>query len=52
MNLATMLTVLFVALKLLGVIAWPWWVVLIPFWGPIAFVMIIFALAAMKEVLS
>lgn len=27
------LTILFIALKLLGVIAWSWWWVLLPLWG-------------------
>jgi hypothetical protein len=29
------LTVLFAALKLLGVIAWPWWAVCLPLLGPL-----------------
>jgi hypothetical protein len=29
---------IFVTLKLAGVIAWPWWIVTIPFWGGVAFV--------------
>ena len=31
-GLATLLTVLFIALKLCGVIAWSWWWVLSPVW--------------------
>lgn len=31
-----LLGVLFVALKLLGVITWSWWWVLLPFWGGLA----------------
>lgn len=31
-SLATLLTVLFVTLKLIGVIAWSWWWVLSPLW--------------------
>lgn len=27
------LTILFIALKLLGVISWAWWIVLAPLWG-------------------
>lgn len=38
-----LLGVLFVALKLLGVIDWSWWWVTLPFWGGIALVL---ALAA------
>lgn len=31
-----LLTILFVALKLLGVISWSWLWVLVPIWGPFA----------------
>lgn len=34
-KLLTLLTVLFIALKLTGVITWSWWLVLLPFYGPI-----------------
>ena len=34
-GLSSMLTVLFVALKLTGVVAWSWWWVLAPLWVPI-----------------
>jgi hypothetical protein len=33
-----LLGVVFVTLKLCGVIDWSWWWVTAPFWGPIAFV--------------
>jgi hypothetical protein len=36
-----LLTVLFVGLKLAGVIAWSWWLVLAPLWGPIAILLLI-----------
>lgn len=36
--LPTLLLVLFVALKLTGVIAWSWWWVLSPLWIPLALV--------------
>ena len=36
-----LLGIAFVVLKLLGVINWSWWLVTIPFWGPIAFVVIL-----------
>ncbi len=35
-----LLGVMFVTLKLLGVIKWSWWWVTIPFWGLFAFVLI------------
>lgn len=31
-----LLAILFIGLKLGGVIDWEWWVVLAPIWGPIA----------------
>lgn len=34
-----LLGVLFIALKLLGVIDWSWWWVTAPLWGPVAFVL-------------
>lgn len=49
-GLASLLTVLFVALKLIPyqghhIIDWPWWVVLAPIWGSavLAFLLIAFA---------
>lgn len=35
-GLFTLLGVLFIALKLTGVIDWSWWWVLAPLWGPMA----------------
>ncbi len=35
------LAILFIALKLTGYIAWPWWVVLSPIWGRIAFFLVV-----------
>lgn len=35
-----LLGVLFVALKLMGVITWSWWAVTLPFWGGFALVVI------------
>lgn len=34
--LSVLLTVLFVVLKLESIIAWSWWLVLMPFWLPYA----------------
>lgn len=31
-----MLAILFIGLKLAGIITWPWWVVMLPLWGPFA----------------
>lgn len=33
MEFCSLLTVLFIGLKLCGVIAWSWWLVLAPLWG-------------------
>lgn len=38
-----MLTITFVVLKALGYLDWPWWLVFIPLWGPIALVLLIAA---------
>lgn len=37
----SVLGIVFITLKLVGVIAWSWWWVLAPFWMPLAFAMII-----------
>lgn len=36
MGICSVLGLIFVTLKLTGVIAWSWLWVLLPFWGPIA----------------
>lgn len=36
-----LLSILFIGLKLGGVINWSWWWVLAPLWGPIALVMLV-----------
>lgn len=36
-----LLGLLFIALKLTGAITWSWWWVTIPFWGPLAAVIIL-----------
>lgn len=38
-----LLGILFVALKLTGVINWSWWLVTLPFWG--GFVLVVVAIA-------
>lgn len=37
-----LLGLIFITLKLTGHIAWSWWWVLAPFWGPFALVAVIF----------
>ncbi len=33
------LTVVFVILKAIGLITWPWWLVFLPLWGPWALIL-------------
>lgn len=40
-----LLTLIFIALKLTGTIAWSWWWVLSPLWAPMCLVIAIFAVA-------
>ena len=39
-----LLGLLFIALKLTDYIDWPWWLVLLPIWGPIVFGFLIVAI--------
>lgn len=50
----SLLGLLFIGLKLAGFIGWPWWVVMLPIWGPIVlwlFIVggLVFALAVKKR---
>lgn len=38
-----LLAVLFIGLKLTGYVAWSWWWVLAPLWGPLAFLFVVLA---------
>lgn len=40
----TVLGIIFVVLKLVHTIDWSWWLVLLPFYGPIALAIVIFLL--------
>ncbi|MBB0995722.1 hypothetical protein G6024_01115 [Dietzia maris] len=42
-GLLTVLTIVFVTLKLVGVIDWSWWWVLAPVWAPTLAVLVLFA---------
>ena len=44
-GICTVLLIVFVVLKLVGVIDWSWWLVTLPFWGPLAAVVALVALA-------
>jgi hypothetical protein len=47
-----LLGVVFVTLKLTGVIGWSWWWVTLPFWGGIAFLLSIVAVIALVAIVS
>lgn len=44
------LAVLFVGLRLTGVIDWPWWAVLLPLWGPFALVAALVLVIAVLDI--
>lgn len=48
----TLLLLLFIALKLTGVIAWSWWWVLSPFWIPLVLALAVFGVGAAVLLLS
>lgn len=45
MGICSVLGIIFVTLKLTGVIAWSWLWVLLPFWGPMALGLVLLLLA-------
>ena len=45
MGICSVLSLIFVTLKLTGVIAWSWLWVLLPFWGPMALGLVLLLLA-------
>ena len=47
-----LLGLLFIALKLCGVIDWSWWWVLAPFWIPIALAIIIMLVAVIIAIIT
>lgn len=53
MGFCSLLTILFIGLKLCGVIAWSWWLVLAPLWGYVLFslmtVLAVILFIALKE---
>lgn len=53
MSFFEVLTVIFVVLKLVGVISWPWLWVLAPIWIPLGIILLIsFVIAIVKVVLK
>lgn len=49
MDICSVLFIVFLVLKLVGVISWSWWWVTSPLWIPLAFVAVIFVLALIFE---
>ena len=45
-NIIGLLGIVFVTLKLCGVIEWSWWYVTMPFWGGLALVFVVFVIGA------
>jgi len=41
-SFATILLIVFIVLKLTGVITWSWWWVMAPLWVPIIFALVVF----------
>lgn len=48
----SLLTILFIGLKLCGVIAWSWWWVLAPLWIPLALLLFVLAICGSVAVLT
>jgi len=46
MGLGTVLFLIFLVLKLIGVIAWSWWWITAPLWIPILILLLVFAIVA------
>lgn len=51
-SICTVVGIVFVILKLVGVITWSWLWVLCPFWIPIAVLILIFIIGFIKEILD
>lgn len=51
-NILGLLGVAFVVLKLVGVINWSWWLVTLPFWGPVVFVLVLLLVVGIVVVLN
>jgi hypothetical protein len=47
MSFLGVLGLIFIVLKLVGVIAWSWWLVLLPFYGGLVLLALIFVVAAL-----
>ena len=45
----TLLSLLFIGLKLAGFVDWEWWVVLAPIWGQLALIALLFVALVIAE---
>lgn len=52
MTFLSMLTLIFITLKLTNVIAWSWWLILLPFYGSILLGLLLFVVAAVLAALK
>ena len=48
----TLLGLLFIGLKLAGLIDWAWWVVLAPIWGQLALIALLFVALVIAELVT
>lgn len=48
-SMATLLTILFVILKVFGLITWSWWLVFAPIWVPVVLIFIAAVLYAAAD---
>lgn len=46
------LGILFIGLKLANVIAWPWWLVLLPLWAPLVLIVLLLVALLVVAVLG
>jgi hypothetical protein len=49
-DICSVLFIVFLVLKLVGVISWSWWWVTSPLWIPLALVVVIFVLALIASI--
>lgn len=47
-----LLAIVFITLKLCGVIDWAWWIVLAPLWVPFAFVVIVLTIVKLVAIVE
>lgn len=47
-----LLGIVFITLKLCGVVDWPWWIVLAPIWGSFVFTLVLFLLLGLAIALA